>query len=120
MEKNESWIVELASLAAASPQIPELVPLEVGFKVDNRTFGLDLLFGRVTDGSSARSWLTARDEDFASLVFGDLTLQRAHLTGIVKLSGEPEGLLRLAFLLDAAHARRRRESGGALENGSPV
>jgi hypothetical protein len=108
MNNQENWLVELAALAASSPQIPELVPLEVGFEVAGRKMGLDLLMGRITDGSSATCWLSGTHDDFAALVDGTLTMQRAHLTGRVKLSGEPEGLLRLAFLLDAAQALRQQ------------
>jgi hypothetical protein len=112
MDTQEKWLVELASLAAASPQIPELVPLEVGFDVAGRKFGLDLLFGRITDGSAASCWISGGPEDLADLVAGKETLQAAYLTGRVKLSGEPEGLLRLAFLLDASQALKKRHMGG--------
>jgi hypothetical protein len=112
MDSQEKWIVELASLAAASPQIPELVPLEVGFDVSGAKLGLDLLFGRITDGSAASCWVSGASEDFSDLVAGKVTLQRAYLTGRVKLSGEPEGLLRLAFLLDASQALKRRQATG--------
>ena len=117
MISQEKWIVELASLAASSPQIPELVPLEVGFDVSGAKVGLDLLFGRITDGSAASSWISGTSEAFSDLVAGKMTLQRAHLTGRVTLSGEPEGLLRLAFLLDAAHALRKRQGDGVFANG---
>jgi hypothetical protein len=112
MNSQEKWIVELASLAAASPQIPELVPLEVGFEVDGAKVGLDLLFGRITDGSAASCWISGTSEDFSDLVAGKVTLQRAYLTGRVTLTGEPEGLLRLAFLLDAAQALKGRQGDG--------
>lgn len=118
MESQEKWITELASLAAASPQIPELVPLEVGFDASGKKVGLDLLFGRITDGSSASCWLSGSHEDFSDLVAGRLTLQKAHLMGRVKLEGEPEGLLRLAFLLDAAQALKGHQSR-AVFDGSP-
>jgi hypothetical protein len=114
MATQEKWIVELASLAASSPQIPELAPLEVGFDVGGSKVGLDLLFGRITDGSAATCWVSGTNEDLSEVAAGTMTLQRAHLTGRVTLSGNPEGLLRLAFLLDAAHALRKRhgdESG---------
>jgi hypothetical protein len=111
MTSQEKWIVELASLAAASPQIPELVPLEVGFDVGGAKLGLDLLFGRITDGSAAACWISGTSDDFSDLVEGKVTLQRAHLTGRVRLSGEPEGLLRLAFLLDAAQALKKHQAG---------
>jgi hypothetical protein len=112
MDNQEKWIVELASLAAASPQIPELVPLEVGFDVSGAKLGLDLLFGRITDGSAASCWVSGASEDFSDLVAGKVTLQIAHITGRVRLSGEPEGLLRLAFLLDASQALKRRQGTG--------
>jgi len=112
MNTQEEWLVELASLAAASPQIPELVPLEVGFDVAGTKLGLDLLFGRITDGSAASCWISGDREDLADLVAGKVTLQTAYLTGRVKLSGEPEGLLRLAFLLDASQALKKRQMGG--------
>ena len=115
MNSQEKWIVELASLAASSPQIPELVPLEVGFDVSGAKLGLDLLFGRITDGSAASCWISGSSEDFSDLVAGKVTLQRAYLAGRVKLSGEPEGLLRLAFLLDASQALKRRQATG-MEN----
>jgi hypothetical protein len=44
-----------------------------------------------------------------------MTLQKAYMTGRVTLSGEPEGLLRLAFLLDAAQALIARQGSG-MEN----
>ena len=108
MSSNDTWIVDLAALAASAPQIPEMSPLEVGFDVHGDRFGLDLMYGRITDGVSARCWLTGSDETFRKLVDGTLTLQRAHLTGEIVLSGEPEGLLRLAFLFDAASGLRQR------------
>jgi len=112
MNTQEKWIVELASLAAASPQIPELVPLEVGFDVGGTRLGLDLLFGRITDGADASCLIAGTSQDFSDLVAGKVTLQKAHLTGRVTLSGAPEGLLRLAFLLDAAHALKKRQASG--------
>jgi hypothetical protein len=112
MNTQEKWMVELAALAAASPQIPELVPLEVGFDVNGVKLGLDLLFGRITDGTAASCWISGTSDDFSDLVDGKVSLQRAHLTGRVKLSGEPEGLLRLAFLLDASQALKKRPDGG--------
>lgn len=118
MKSQEKWITELASLAAASPQIPELVPLEVGFDAAGIKVGLDLLFGRITDGSSASCWISGSNEDFCDLVAGRLTLQKAHLTGRVKLTGEPEGLLRLAFLLDAAQALKSHQPTHVFD-GSP-
>lgn len=109
MSTADTWIRELAALAASSPQIPELVPLEVCFEVEGRRIGLDLLHGRITDGVSAQCWVSGSERVLSDLVRGAVTLQRAHLTGDVRLSGEPEGLLRLAFLLDAADALRRRQ-----------
>ncbi|MEY4668016.1 MAG: hypothetical protein RL518_715 [Pseudomonadota bacterium] len=120
MQSQERWIVELASLAAASPQIPELVPLEVGFEVAGAKLGLDLLFGRITDGSKASSWISGTNEALSDLVAGKMTLQKAYLTGQVKLSGEPEGLLRLAFLLDAAQALKERQASGAMDGSALV
>ncbi|MEN9846155.1 MAG: hypothetical protein RIS36_1302 [Pseudomonadota bacterium] len=117
MNSQDKWIVELASLAASSPQIPELVPLEVGFDVSGARLGLDLLFGRITDGSAASCWIAGTSEALSDLVAGKTTLQRAYLTGRVTLSGEPEGLLRLAFLLDAADALRKRQGNGLCANG---
>ncbi len=108
MSSTDTWIVELASLAASAPQIPEMVPLEVGFDVSGKRFGLDLTHGRITDGTKARCCLSGTNESFQKLVSGALTLQRAHLTGEIALSGEPEGLLRLAFLFDAASGLRGR------------
>jgi hypothetical protein len=115
MHNEEKWIVRLAALAASSPQIPELVPLQVGFEVGGKRLGLDLTYGRITDGASAQCLLAGSSDTFDELVEGTLTLQRAHVTGRVKLSGEPEGLLRLAFLLDAASALRHRKEAGAIE-----
>jgi hypothetical protein len=120
MNNPETWLVELAALAASSPQIPELVPLEVGFEVSGNKMGLDLLMGRVTDGSSATSWLSGTRDDFAALVAGTLTMQRAHVTGRIQLSGDPEGLLRLAFLLDAAQALRQRQEPAVFDGASSV
>ena len=120
MNNQEKWLVELASLAASSPQIPELVPLEVGFEVGGKKMGLDLLLGRITDGSSATCWLSGSHDDFVALVDGTLTLQRAHLTGRVQLSGEPEGLLRLAFLLDAVHALRQHQQSTMFDGATQV
>jgi hypothetical protein len=117
MNSQEKWIVELASLAASSPQIPELVPLEVGFDVSGAKVGLDLLFGRITDGSAASCWISGTSEVLSDLVAGNVSLQKAHLTGRVTLTGEPEGLLRLAFLLDAAQALRKRQGDGVLASG---
>lgn len=115
MSSTDNWLKDLAALAASSPQISELAPLEVGFEVDGRKMGLDLTQGRITDGSSAQCWIVASAEVFADLVCGAVTLQRAHVSGRVQLSGEPESLLRLAFLLDAAHALRNHQSGQSIE-----
>ena len=120
MNDQEKWLVELASLAAFSPQIPVLVPLEVGFEIGGKKMVLDLLLGRITDGSSATSWLSGTHDDFVALVDGTLTLQRAHLTGSIQLSGEPEGLLRLAFLLDAAQALRQRQQTAVFDGATHV
>jgi hypothetical protein len=111
MSSHDNWIQELSALAASSPQIPELSPLEIGFDVGGKKMGINLLQGRVTDGAAAQCWVAGSDEVLADLVRGGLTLQKAHNTGKIQLSGEPEGLLRLAFLLDAAHALRSRSLG---------
>ena len=108
MDSSKKWIVELVALAASFPQIPELTPLVVGFDVNGARFGLDLLRGALTDGEAARCWLTASDETFASLVRGEISMQRAHGTGVLQLSGEPECLLRMAFLFDGASALAAR------------
>lgn len=113
MEKH-AWLIDLAALAASSPQISELAPLEVGLEVDGERIGLDLLHGRITDGSAAQSWVSGSAQVFSDLVAGVITLQRAFVTERVQLSGEPEGLLRLAFLLDAANALRQRKENAAL------
>jgi hypothetical protein len=90
MSGNDNWLKDLAALAASSPQISELAPLEVGFEVDGRKMGLDLTQGRITDGSSAQCLIVASADVFADLVCGAVTLQRAHVSGRVQLSGEPE------------------------------
>lgn len=105
MSSQDSWIGELSALAASSPRIPELAPVEVGFEVGGRKMGLDLTQGRITDGSGAQCWVAGSQEALSDIARGGLTLQRAHLMGRVQLSGDPEGLLRFAFLLDAARAR---------------
>lgn len=115
MSSQEHWIKDLSALAASSPQISELAPLEVGFDVGGKKMGLDLTQGRVTDGSTAQCWIAGSNDVFTDLVNGRLTLQRAYVTGLVQLSGEPESLLRLAFLLDATHALRSRQSGTVIE-----
>ena len=86
MSSNDTWILDLASLAASAPQIPEMSPLEVGFDAQGNRFGLDLMNGRITDGVSARCLLSGSNETFRKLVDGTLTLQRAHLTGEISLS----------------------------------
>lgn len=106
MSSQDSWIVELSALAASSPRIPELAPVEVGFEVSGKKMGLNLAQGRVTDGSGAQCWVVGSDEVLSTVARGEMTLQRAHNTGLVQLSGDPEGLLRLAFLLDSARALR--------------
>lgn len=108
MDSSKQWIVDLVALATSFPQIPELAPSVVGFDVSGSRFGLDLLYGSLTDGSSARCWLSANDETFEALVRGTLSMQRAHLTGVLTLSGEPESLLRMAFLFDSASALAAR------------
>jgi hypothetical protein len=115
MSSQENWIQELSALAASSPQIPELAPLEIGFDVGGKKMGVNLLQGRITDGTAARCWVVGSSEVLSDIVTGGLTLQKAHVTGQVQLSGEPEGLLRLAFLLDAAHALRTRSAGRSSE-----
>lgn len=115
MSSKDNWIQELSALAASSPQIPELAPLEIGFDIGGKKTGINLLQGRVTDGAAAQCWVVGSEEVLANLVAGELTLQKAHITGQVQLSGEPEGLLRLAFLLDAAHALRGRSEGRSSE-----
>lgn len=120
MKSQESWIVELAALAASAPTVAELAPLEVAFEVSGKRFGLDLISGRMTDGTGARCCLSGANETFEQMVNGSVTLQKAHLTGLVQLSGEPESLLRLAFLLDAADAVRKREEYRQFDAGTHV
>lgn len=120
MKSQESWIVELAALAASAPTVAELAPLEVAFEVSGTRCGVDLISGRITDGAAARCTLAATTEVFQQLVKGSLTLQKAHLTGLVQLSGEPESLLRLAFLLDAADSVRKRQEYRQFDAGTHV
>lgn len=117
MSASDTWIHELAALAASSPQIPELAPLEVGFDIDGKRVGLDLLHGRITDGTTAQCWVSGSERVLSDVASGAMTLQRAHLTGGVHLSGEPEGLLRLAFLLDAARALGGRQQSPSCDVG---
>ena len=120
MKSQESWIVELAALAASAPTVAELAPLEVAFEVSGKRSGIDLISGRITDGTAARCSLSGTNEAFQQLVNGSVTLQKAHLTGLLQLSGEPESLLRLAFLLDAADTVRKSQEYRQFDAGTHV
>jgi len=111
MNSQDHWIAELAAVSASSPQLSELGALEVGFEVAGVKRGLELSVGRVTDGSSAVCWLTGSNQVFSELVSGEVTLQHAYVTGQIQLSGEPEGFLRFALLLDTAEALRQSREG---------
>lgn len=109
--KNEAeWIKELSALAASSEELRESLAGEIGFEVSGNRIGLDLSSGRLTDGSIARAWVSGTQEAFSHIVSGSITLQRAHLMGRVKLSGDPEELFRFARLLDMLGAMRERQA----------
>lgn len=113
MDGIGEWKDELFAVVASATELRELAPVEIGIEVSGERFGLNLAAGRVTDGVAARSWVIGTGEVFSQLVSGAITLQRAHVTGRIKLSGSPEELLKVAFLFDMLDARGEKRKSRA-------
>lgn len=97
---SRRWFSDLVAVVASSPQLAELTGFTVSFVVDGEALGLDLVRRVPTDAVQACCHLVGKDDVFERLVRGGTTLQKAYRTGELEMSGDPQSLLRLAFLFE--------------------
>jgi hypothetical protein len=94
------WVNELSAVIVSSSEQRPATRCEIRFQVGDRSFGLDLATGAVTDGSRASSEIAGSEQTFEQIIAGQETLQSAYRAGALVLSGDPEPFLRLAILLE--------------------
>ena len=102
MSNSKRWFSDLLSTVESSPKLAELAPVTVSFEADGDLFGLDISRRVKIDGAQTQCRLIGNDDIFTRLVSGQTTLQRAHLAGEVELQGDPQSLMRLAFLFEVS------------------
>ncbi len=94
------WFSDLVAVVASAPELSELAGFTVSFVVDGQTLGLDLARGVPADGTQASCRLYGEDDVFERLVSGQTTLQKAYRSGELEMTGDPQSLLRLAFVFE--------------------
>jgi hypothetical protein len=94
------WAQELSAVIASSSEQRSSTPSEIRFRVGDRSFGLDLVTGVITDGVRASSEIVGSEHTFELITSGQETLQSAYRAGAIALSGDPESFLRLAMALE--------------------
>ncbi len=97
---SRRWFSELVAVVASAPHITDLAGFTVCFVVDGEALGLDLARRVPTDATQACCRLAGNDDVFERLVHGRTTLQKAYRTGELEMSGDPQSLLRLAYLFE--------------------
>ncbi len=99
-QASRRWFSDLVAVVASAPQLSELTGFTVSFAVGGEVLGLDLARHTPTDGAQARCQLAGTDDLFERLVRGQTTLQKAYRSGELEMSGDPQSLLRLAYLFE--------------------
>jgi hypothetical protein len=99
-----NWLYDISGLIAVSAADIPNISSEVRFRSGNIVHGIRLADGQISSGESAQSEIVGEDEIFKDLAAGKVSLQAAYSAGKVKLSGDPEPLLRLAMVLSGSAA----------------
>lgn len=99
-QASRRWFSDLVAVVASAPQLSELTGFTIAFAVDGEVLGLDLERHTPTDGAQACCQLAGTDDLFERLVRGQITLQKAYRSGELEMSGNPQSLLRLAYLFE--------------------
>lgn len=99
-QASRRWFSDLVAVVASAPQLSDLTGFTVSFAVDGEVLGLDLARRAPADGAQARCQLAGTDDLFERLVRGQTTLQKAYRSGELEMSGDPQSLLRLAYLFE--------------------
>ena len=94
------WTEHLRAVAAAALECQESAHFEVRLRAGSAVFGLSFPSGDVTDGNAATCSVEGPPGALQSVIKGERTLQSAHTSGAVHLSGNPDHLLRFSMLLD--------------------
>ena len=102
MANSKRWFSDLLSIVESAPQLAELAPITVSFEAGGDIYALDISRRVKIDGAQAQCRLIGSDDLFTRLVSGQTTLQRAHLAGEVELQGDPQALMRLAFVFEVS------------------
>ncbi len=97
---SKKWFSDLVAVVASAPELAELTGFTVSFVVDGHVYALDLARRVPTEAGEACCHLSGGDELFERLVRGQTTLQHAYLIGELVMTGNPESLLRLAYLFE--------------------
>ena len=100
MQTQTPWLLELLAVAAASPLTAQLPYFEVTFISSGRSCGFAVSPVRLTDGVAASCWIEGQD--------GELTPQKAFLSDMISMRGDPEVLLRVTALLEACSQSYRQ------------
>jgi hypothetical protein len=99
------WFTTLQAAVSANPALRQALGFTVNFVTPAGVRGIDLGSGNVLEGSVRTSCvLSASDDVFRGLVTGAITMQKAHVTGVLELGGDAEKLLKLYHLFDSCIA----------------
>jgi hypothetical protein len=94
------WVQELSAVVVSSLEQRPAAPSEIRFSIGEKSCGLDLSTGAITDGARASSEILGSEVAFEQIMSGRETLQSAYRAGAITLSGDPEHFLRLAMVLE--------------------
>ena len=96
---SENWLYDISGLIAVSAADIPNINSEIRFRSGNIVHGIRLSDGQISSGDLAHSEIVGDAEIFNELATGRVSLQAAYSAGKVRLSGDPEPLLRLAMVL---------------------
>jgi hypothetical protein len=109
-----NWLYEISGLVAVcAAEVPN-INSEIRFRCGDLVKGISLANGQILSGESARSEVAGDESALNELATGRVSLQAAFSSGMVRLSGDPEPLLRLAMVLSGISSRSI--SAGAAAN----
>ena len=95
-------------LVACSSQTPNTAvsdtPLggAIGFRCDESEYKVDLRTGAMlAPGDTVTCWIEGSSDTMTEIAFGALNIQKAMVTGQIKVSGSPMQLLSMSKVVDA-------------------
>jgi hypothetical protein len=97
-------IKDLCAVTAATEEFRGWQPFEVRIRCGTVSVGILIPSGSVSDGRSATCAVEGDVEILQKVLSGSTTLQSAHLSGAVHVSGNPQQLLQVSVLIDRLRA----------------